>query len=85
MYRSVEKTQKENPVECYIAWWIKITQLYYYHIILGPWLGIPGSLGQEYPLEKEMATHSSILAQRIPWTEAPDRLQSMGSQESERT
>ena len=39
-------------------------------------------LGQEDPLEKEMATHSSILAWRIPWTEEPGRLQSMGSQES---
>ena len=38
------------------------------------------SLGQEDPLEKEMATHSSILAWRIPWTETPDGLQSMGSQ-----
>ena len=38
------------------------------------------SLGQEDPLEKEMATHSSILAWRIPWTEDPGRLQSMGSQ-----
>ena len=38
------------------------------------------SLGQEDPLEKEMATHSSILAWRIPWSEEPDRLQSMGSQ-----
>ena len=37
------------------------------------------SLGQEDPLEKEMATHSSILAWRIPWTEKPGRLQSMGS------
>ena len=36
------------------------------------------SLGREDPLEKEMATHSSILAWRIPWTEKPDRLQSMG-------
>ena len=35
------------------------------------------SLGQEDLLEKEMATHSSILAWRIPWTEEPDRLQSM--------
>ena len=43
------------------------------------------SLGQEDPLEKEMATHSSILAQRIPWTEEPGRLQSMGSQESDTT
>ena len=37
------------------------------------------SLGQEDPLEKEMATHSSTLAWRIPWTEEPGRLQSMGS------
>ena len=38
------------------------------------------SLGREDPLEKEMATHSSILAWRIPWTEEPGRLQSTGSQ-----
>ena len=38
------------------------------------------SLGWEDPLEKEMATHSSTLAWKIPWTEEPDRLQSMGSQ-----
>ena len=38
------------------------------------------SLGQEDPLEKEMATHSSILAEKIPWTEEPGRLQSMGMQ-----
>ena len=38
------------------------------------------SLGQEDPLEEGMATHSSILAWRIPWTEEPGRLQSMGSQ-----
>ena len=38
------------------------------------------SLGGEDPLEKEMATHSSILAWRIPWTEEPSGLQSMGSQ-----
>ena len=37
------------------------------------------SLGWEYPLEKGIATHSSILAWRIPWTEEPDELQSMGS------
>ena len=35
------------------------------------------SLGQEDPLEEEMATHSSILAWEIPWTEEPGRLQSM--------
>ena len=38
------------------------------------------SLGQEEPLEKEMATHSSTLAWKIPWTEERSRLQSMGSQ-----
>ena len=38
------------------------------------------SLGWEDPLEKEMANHSSILAWRIPWTEKPGGLQSMGSQ-----
>ena len=38
------------------------------------------SLGGEDPLEKGMVTHSSILAERIPWTEEPGRLQSMGSQ-----
>ena len=40
------------------------------------------SLGWKDPLEEEMATHSSILAWEIPWTEEPDRLQSMGSQKS---
>ena len=38
------------------------------------------SLGWEDPLEKEMATHSSTLAWKVPWTEEPGRLQSMGSQ-----
>ena len=38
------------------------------------------SLGREDPLEKEIATHSSVLAWKIPWTEDPGRLQSMGSQ-----
>ena len=38
------------------------------------------SLDQDDPLEKGMSTHSSVLAWRIPWTEEPGRLQSMGSQ-----
>ena len=38
------------------------------------------SLGQEDPLEKEMAIHSSTIAWKIPWTEEPGRLQSIGSQ-----
>ena len=41
-----------------------------------------GSLGREDALEKEMATHSSILAWEIPWTEEPGGLQSMGLQKS---
>ena len=46
------------------------------------WVQFPG---QEDPLEKEMATHSSILAWEIPWTEEPGGLQSMGSQERDTT
>ena len=43
------------------------------------------SLGQEDPLGKEMATHSSILVWTIPWTEEPGRLQSWGLKESDMT
>ena len=42
-------------------------------------------LGREDPLEKEMASHSSTLAWKIPWTEEPSRLQSTGSRESDMT
>ena len=42
-------------------------------------------LGREDPLEKEMAIYSNILAWKIPWTEEPGGLQSMGSQESDTT
>jgi len=43
------------------------------------------SLGWEDPLEKEMAAYSSIVAWKIPWTEEPGRLQSMGRKESDTT
>ena len=43
------------------------------------------SLGQEDPLEKEMATHSSILAWEIPWIEEPGELRSTGHKESDTT
>ena len=43
------------------------------------------SLGQEDPLEKEMKTHSSILAWEIPWTEEPGKLQTCGCKESDTT
>ena len=46
--------------------------------------GVP-SLGREDPLEKEMATHSNILAWRILWTEEPGEQQSMGSKELDKT
>ena len=42
------------------------------------------SMGQEVPLEEEMAIHSSILAWRIPWTDDPGGLQSMGLQKSQK-
>ena len=42
-----------------------------------------GSLGQEDPLEKDMATHSSVLAWEIPWTEEPGELGSTGLQKSQ--
>ena len=48
--------------------------------LLAIWEIQVGSLGQEDALEKGLATHSSILAWRTPWTEEPGRLQSMGSQ-----
>ena len=44
-----------------------------------------GSLGQEDPLEEGMATYSSILAHRIPWTEEPGRLQSLESKKIDMT
>ena len=48
--------------------------------------GDSGSIpGSEDPLEKEMETQSSILAWKIPWTEEPDRLQSMGHKDSDTT
>ena len=53
--------------------------------LLATWETWVQSLGQEDLLEKEMATHSSILAWKIPWTEEPGELQSMGSQESDMT
>ena len=58
-----------------LPWWLRDLKC------LPPiWKTRVRSLGWQDPLEKGMATHSSILAQRIPWTEKPGRLQSMGSQ-----
>ena len=52
-------------------------------ICLDMWVPFLGSLGQEDPVEKEMATHPSIVAWEMPWTEEPSGLQSMGSQNSQ--
>ena len=67
----------------------------FYYVLMLPWASLMAqmvkrlptmretqvrSLDQEVPLEKEMATHSGILAWRIPWTEEPGRLQSLGLQ-----
>ena len=57
--------------ECLISWYLMLP------LKKVTWVQ---SLGREDPLEEEMATHSSILAWRIPWTEDPGGLQSTGSQ-----
>ena len=62
-----------------LHWWLTVKNL---PAMQETWVQ---SLGQEDPLEKEIATHSSILAWRILWTEEPSRLQSMGLQESDTT
>ena len=60
------------------SWASPVTQLVKnLHAMWETWVR---SLGREDPLEKAMATHSGILAWKIPWTEEPYRLQSMGSQ-----
>ena len=78
---------------CNLAWHFHLTFIYWYPISFQASLvaqmvkHLPAMrktrvqfLGQEDPLEKEMATHSSTLAWKIPWTEESDRLQSTGSQ-----
>ena len=60
-----------------LPWWLRGNESAHNVGNLGTWVG---SLSQEDPLEKGMATHSSVLAWRIPWTEEPGGLQSMGSQ-----
>ena len=52
------------------------------HAVQETWVG---SLDREDPLEKEMATHPSVLAWKTPWTEKPDGLQSLGLQELDMT
>ena len=61
---------------------VKVKSVSRVRVFATPWTvtyQAPLSLGQEDPLEKEMAVHSSAIAWKIPWTEEPGRLQSMGS------
>ena len=67
----VKTVQASSSVSKESAWKMQETQVQF--------------LGGNDTLEKEMVTHSSISAWRIPWTEEPGRLQSMGSQKSEMT
>ena len=78
-------------IEIYLLWgfffgytWVSLAALLVKNLpaVQETWVRF---LGQEDPLEKEMATHSSILAWRIPWIEEPGRLQPMGSQEWDMT
>ena len=58
-----------------LPWWLRLVEN-----LPAMWQTLVQSLGQEDPLENGMATQSSILAWRIPWTEEPGGLQVMGSQ-----
>ena len=64
----------------FVQWKLCIDIFGYMYLLSAMWETWIWSLAWEDPLEKEMATHSSILAWRIPWMEEPGGLQSMGSQ-----
>ena len=66
-------------INLYYCFWASLVAQRLKHLP-GMWETWVRSLGQKDPLEKEMATHSSTLAWRIPWREEPGRLQSMESQ-----
>ena len=81
------------PLKCFLnfddafAVWQKILRIFGASLVAQRAKNLPTmqdaqvqSLGQEDPMEKEKATHFRILAWEIPWTEEPDRLQSMGMQ-----
>ena len=72
--------EKENVVHIYSGMLRSSLVSQRLKCLPGMWETGVRSLGREDPLEKEMATHSSTLAWRIPWREEPGRLQSMGPQ-----
>ena len=72
-----------HPILKCIVWerdLVKLPQPWGVSYLINSFLDLVWSLDQEDPLEKEMATHSSIVAWRIPWREEPGGLQSTGSQ-----
>ena len=71
LYKILRQSIHYGRIPWCLRWW---------RISLAMWETWVWSLGWEDPLEEGMATHSSILAWRIPWTEEPGGLQSMGSQ-----
>jgi len=72
----IKRRRKAHPF--WSSWASLVAQMVKH--LPGMWETWVRSLGQEYPLEKEMATHFSTLSWRIPWREEPGRLQSMASQ-----
>ena len=74
MSREIKEREKRNGNTCGFPWWLSGTES---SRNAGDQVR---SLGWEDPLEKEMATHSSVLAWEIPWTEETGRFQSMGPQ-----
>ena len=75
----IQKPHPEKSVLAYTSTWASLV-VQRLKRLPAKWEIRVRSLGREDPLEKEMATHSSILAWRIPWTEEAGRLQSTGSQ-----
>ena len=88
-YMGLQSVRHDWATNTHTAWWFDL------HILWNTWASLVTqliknlptvqktwvrSLGWEYPFKKEMAPHSSILAWKIPWTEEPRGLQSMGSQ-----
>ena len=71
---------REKKFECFYIVYIAFLVAQRLKHLPAMWETWVQSLGQEDPLEKGMATHSSMLAWRIPWTEEPGGLQSMGLQ-----
>ena len=71
-------SRRQNPTTLLLTWASLVSQWQSIRLPMEE-MQVP-SMGWEDPLEEEMTTYSSILAQEIPWTEEPSKLQSVGSQ-----